>query len=109
MVSEVVKMVNTYSGIILIGCLVLLIVITMMELQKTKKMQKSLTYLTKKLADYLAAVFDEEEEQTEDESRKNTVPSRQEVQMRESIQKKQEQKYQGQAGLMDAVLSEIFP
>lgn len=107
--NEILKILNANSSVILIGCFVLLIIITIMELQKTKKMQQSLTYLTKKLADYLAVVFDEEEEQTEKESQKNTVPSRQEVQMRESIQKKQEQKYQGQAGLMDAVLSEIFP
>ena len=39
--NEILKILNANSSVILIGCFVLLIIITIMELQKTKKMQQS--------------------------------------------------------------------
>lgn len=108
--KELLEMIKMNTDVILLACLLLLVVLMCIEVQKTRKMQKSLAYLTDKLAQYLKVVLEEPQmDEPVLETEEEPLISKQELQMRASIQKQKDQKIQGQIGLMDAVLSEIFP
>ena len=97
------------SVIMLVGMLVL-IVLSALQLSKMSRTNRQLKYLTEKLAGYLKAVLeDEEEEDAEEEPRATEFVSRQEQNMREAIELQKQQKKMKDAQVFDAVLSEIYP
>lgn len=95
--------------LVLVGMLAL-IILSALQLAKMSRTNRQLKYLTEKLAGYLKAVLeDEEEEDTEEEPRATEFVSRQEQNMREAIEQQKQQKKMKDAQVFDAVLSEIFP
>ena len=95
--------------LVLVGMLAL-IILSALQLAKMSRTNRQLKYLTEKLAGYLKAVLeDEEEEDTEEEPRATEFVSRQEQNMREAIEQQKQQKKMKDARVVDAVLSEIFP
>ena len=95
--------------LVLVGMLAL-IVLSALQLAKMSRTNRQLKYLTEKLAGYLKAVLeDEEEEDAEEEPRATEFVSRQEQNMREAIEQQKQQKKMKDAQVFDAVLSEIFP
>ena len=95
--------------LVLAGMLIL-ILLSALQLAKMSRTNRQLKYLTEKLAGYLKAVLeDEEEEDTEEEPRATEFVSRQEQNMREAIEQQKQQKKMKDAQVFDAVLSEIFP
>lgn len=95
--------------LVLVGMLAL-IILSALQLAKMSRTNRQLKYLTEKLAGYLKAVLeDEEEEDAEEEPRATEFVSRQEQNMREAIEQQKQQKKMKDAQVFDAVLSEIFP
>ena len=95
--------------LVLVGMLAL-IILSALQLAKMSRTNRQLKYLTEKLAGYLKAVLeDEEEEDAEEETRATEFVSRQEQNMREAIELQKQQKKMKDAQVFDAVLSEIFP
>ena len=95
--------------LVLVGMLAL-IILSALQLAKMSRTNRQLKYLTEKLAGYLKAVLeDEEEEDAEEEPRAPEFVSRQEQNMREAIEQQKQQKKMKDAQVFDAVLSEIFP
>ena len=95
--------------LVLAGMLIL-ILLSALQLAKMSRTNRQLKYLAEKLAGYLKAVLeDEEEEDTEEEPRATEFVSRQEQNMREAIEQQKQQKKMKDAQVFDAVLSEIFP
>lgn len=94
----------------LVGMLAL-IVLSAMQLAKMSRINRQLKYLTEKLAGYLKAVLADEEdlEYEDNEPQETEFVSRQEQEMRDALQLKQQQKSIRDAQVFDAVLSEIFP
>ncbi|MDD6037355.1 MAG: hypothetical protein PUD20_00940 [bacterium] len=103
MLDSFLQVVTAQTDKLLLGCFVLLVILSALQLRRLKKTNKQFEYLTDKLTGYLKAVL------TEDELTEETpVVSRQEKNMRESIEK-QRQTNAKDAQVIDAVLSEIFP
>ena len=95
--------------LVLVGMLAL-IVLSALQLAKMSRTNRQLKYLTEKLAGYLKAVLeDEEDEEAESEPQEAEFVSRQEQDMREAIELQKQQKKMKDAQVFDAVLSEIFP
>ena len=94
--------------LVLVGMLVL-IVLSALQLAKMSRTNRQLKYLTKKLAGYLKAVLEDEEEEDAEEPQETEFVSRQEQNMREAIEQQKQQKKMKDAQVFDAVLSEIYP
>ena len=94
--------------LVLVGMLVL-IVLSALQLAKMSRTNRQLKYLTEKLAWYLKAVLEDEEEEDAEEPQETEFVSRQEQNMREAIEQQKQQKKMKDAQVFDAVLSEIYP
>ena len=94
--------------LVLVGMLVL-IVLSALQLAKMSRTNRQLKYLTEKLAGYLKAVLEDEEEEDAEEPQETEFVSRQEQNMREAIEQQKQQKKMKDAQVFDAVLSEIYP
>lgn len=94
--------------LVLVGMLAL-IVLSALQLAKMSRTNRQLKYLTEKLAGYLKAVLEDEEEEDAEEPQETEFVSRQEQNMREAIEQQKQQKKMKDAQVFDAVLSEIYP
>lgn len=94
--------------LMLVGMLTL-IVLSALQLARMSRTNRQLKYLTDKLAGYLKAVLEDEEEGEAEEPVATEFVSRQEQNMREAIELQKQQKKMKDAQIFDAVLSEIFP
>lgn len=94
--------------LVLVGMLAL-IVLSALQLTRMSRTNRQLKYLTDKLAGYLKAVLEDEEEGGTEEPAVAEFVSRQEQNMREAIELQKQQKKMKDAQIFDAVLSEIFP
>lgn len=94
--------------LVLVGMLAL-IVLSALQLTRMSRTNRQLKYLTDKLAGYLKAVLEDEEEGGTEEPAAAEFVSRQEQNMREAIELQKQQKKMKDAQIFDAVLSEIFP
>ncbi len=114
MLEEILTQAMSYIQLIIAALLLLGVVLQLIHIGQTRRINKKLNYAGMKLQQYLNVVFTEgeEEEQKEDkpvqavqaeviQSRK----SRQEEDMRVSLEHKKQQK---DGELMDTVLQEIF-
>lgn len=111
MAAQILNFLTTQMDkLVLVGMLAL-IVLSALQLAKMSRINRQLKYLTEKLAGYLKVVLaDEEEWEYEDnEPQETEFVSRQEQEMRDALQLKQQQKSIKDAQVFDAVLSEIFP
>lgn len=94
--------------LMLVGMLAL-IVLSALQLARMSRTNRQLKYLTDKLAGYLKAVLEDEEESAAEEPGETEFVSKQEQNMREAIELQKQQKKIKDAQVFDAVLSEIFP
>lgn len=111
MAAQILNLLTTQMDkLVLVGMLVL-IILSALQLAKMSRINRQLKFLTERLAAYLKAVLtDEEEWEYEDnEPQEAEFVSRQEQEMRDALQLKQQQKSIKDAQIFDAVLSEIFP
>lgn len=110
--TQILKFLMEWMDMLVLGGMLVLIVLSALQLAKMSRTNRQLKYLTGKLAGYLKAVLEDEEneEYAEDEvQEKNAFVSRQEQNMREAIEVQKKQKMMKDAQVIDAVLSEIYP
>ena len=110
--TQILKFFTEWMDMLVLAGMLVLIVLSALQLAKMSRTNRQLKYLTGKLAGYLKAVLEDEEneEYEEDEMQeKRAVVSRQEQNMREAIEIQKQQKKMKDAQVFDAVLSEIYP
>ena len=112
MATQILKFFTEWMDMLVLAGMLVLIVLSALQLAKMSRTNRQLKYLTGKLAGYLKAVLEDEEDEeaAEDEMQeKRAVVSRQEQNMREAIEVQKQQKKMKDAQVFDAVLSEIYP
>lgn len=111
MAAQILHFLTTRMDMLALVGMLALIVLSAMQLAKMSRINRQLKYLTEKLAGYLKAVLADEEdlEYEDNEPQETEFVSRQEQEMRDALQLKQQQKSIRDAQVFDAVLSEIFP
>ena len=112
MATQILKFFTEWMDMLVLAGMFVLIVLSALQLAKMSRTNRQLKYLTGKLAGYLKAVLEDEEDEeaAEDEMQeKRAVVSRQEQNMREAIEVQKQQKKMKDAQVFDAVLSEIYP
>lgn len=110
--TQILKFFTEWMDMLVLAGMFVLIVLSALQLAKMSRTNRQLKYLTGKLAGYLKAVLEDEEDEeaAEDETQeKRAVVSRQEQNMREAIEIQKQQKKMKDAQVFDAVLSEIYP
>lgn len=112
MATQILKFFMEWMDMLVLAGMLVLIVLSALQLAKMSRTNRQLKYLAEKLAGYLKAVLEDEEneEYAEDEvQEENEFVSRQEQNMREAIELQKQQKRMRDAQVFDAVLSEIYP
>lgn len=110
--TQIMKFFMEWMDMLVLAGMLVLIVLSALQLAKMSRTNRQLKYLAEKLAGYLKAVLEDEEneEYAEDEvQEENEFVSRQEQNMREAIELQKQQKRMRDAQVFDAVLSEIYP
>ncbi len=115
MLEEILTQAMSYIQLIIAALLLLGVVLQLIHIGQTRRINKKLNYAGMKLQQYLNVVFTEEEEEEEQKEDKpvqavqaeviQSRKSRQEEDMRVSLEHKKQQK---DGELMDTVLQEIF-
>ena len=114
MLEEILTQAMSYIQLIIAALLLLGVVLQLIHIGQTRKINKKLNYAGMKLQQYLNVVFTEEEEEEQKEDKPvqavqaeviQSRKSRQEEDMRVSLEHKKQQK---DGELMDTVLQEIF-
>lgn len=93
---------NNIEEILCIG-VILIIIFSIVQLHKTKKIEKRINAITKGVEHYLAVVM-EEEDASDEEGKANAKSNNRHI---ENDQKESEM--EAQSSLISAVLQEIFP
>ena len=110
--TQILKFFTEWMDMLVLAGMLVLIVLSALQLAKMGRTNRQLKYLTGKLAGYLKAVLEDEEneEYAEDEAQEEQeFVSRQEQNMREALELQKQQKKMKDAQVFDAVLSEIYP
>lgn len=114
MLEEILTQAMSYIQLIIAALLLLGVVLQLIHIGQTRRINKKLNYAGMKLQQYLNVVFTEEEEEEQKEDKPvqavqaeviQSRKSRQEEDMRVSLEHKKQQK---DGELMDTVLQEIF-
>ena len=115
MLEEILTLTMPYIQLIIAALLLLGVVLELIHIGQTRRISKRLKYAGMKLQQYLNVVFTDEEEDEDEEEVVEDKPvqteaiqtrkSRQEEDMRVSLEHKKQQK---DGELMDTVLQEIF-
>lgn len=110
--QQFLELIETQMDKLILTALVLLVLLSMVQLIQMSRTNHKLTYLTDKLGGYLKAVLEDddyEEEPVQEYAPEQDFVSRQEQNMRETIEEQKRQKNVRDTQVIDAVLSEIFP
>lgn len=114
MLEEILTQAMSYIQLIIAALLLFGVVLQLIHIGQTRRINKKLNYAGMKLQQYLNVVFTEEEEEEQKEDKPvqavqaeviQSRKSRQEEDMRVSLEHKKQQK---DGELMDTVLQEIF-
>ena len=113
MATQVLNFLAEHTDKLMLASIVLLVFFSALQLNKMSRINRHLTYFSEKLTGYLQVVLAEEDVQEEPEEvlaeEGEEFVSKQEQNMRDSLELQKQQKKIKDAQIFDAVLSEIFP
>lgn len=109
MVTQIMDFLAAQTDKLVLAGMLALIILSALQLTKMSRTNRQLKYLTEKLAGYLKAVLEDEEEEEAEDLQETEFVSQQEQNMREAIELQKQQKKMKDAQVFDAVLSEIYP
>ena len=109
LVTQIMDFLAAQTDKLVLAGMLALIILSALQLTKMSRTNRQLKYLTEKLAGYLKAVLEDEEEEEAEDPQETEFVSQQEQNMREAIEQQKQQKKMKDAQVFDAVLSEIFP
>ncbi len=109
MVTQIMDFLAAQTDKLVLAGMLALIILSALQLTKMSRTNRQLKYLTEKLAGYLKAVLEDEEEEEAEDPQETEFVSQQEQNMREAIELQKQQKKMKDAQVFDAVLSEIYP
>ena len=112
MATKILEFLMAQMDMLVLAGMLILILLSALQLAKMSRTNRQLKYLTEKLAGYLKAVLEDEEESAYEEDcpeEETAFVSRQEQDMREALERQKQEKKMKDAQVFDAVLSEIYP
>ncbi len=109
LVTQIMDFLAAQTDKLVLAGMLALIILSALQLTKMSRTNRQLKYLTEKLAGYLKAVLEDEEEEEAEDPQETEFVSQQEQNMREAIELQKQQKKMKDAQVFDAVLSEIYP
>ncbi len=108
MVEQITHFFDTEKDMLLLAGMLILVIVCVLQLAKMNRLNRQLSYLTDKLGGYLRAVLENPEEPDAEDAAEPFI-SRQEEDMRKTLEQQKRMKKQQDAQVFDAVLSEIYP
>lgn len=109
MLTKIFDFLTVHTDKLMLAGILAMVILLALQLRKTSRMNRQLTYLTDKLGGYLKAVLEDAEDEEETAEADTEFVSKQERNMREALEQQKQQKHMKDAQVFDAVLSEIFP